>query len=253
MVEDVDAFLRVPWGKVFFRATLKGVKNDMKHHRVVYLSKKKQAQENKWATENTDFFSYNVNGFAFQCGPMRSSKVEEIRSEIVDAVEGKVVTKMEESEVEKSLYNGVDFEQTDNCFYDLFEGFINGGKRKPKDEDVNITPKPAPKLRKSKVEDDEKKEKQLHENEMKNEKKELHEEEKKDDKEERKKEMKEEHEHEHEVENEEEKNDKKLENEKDNKKLKLLYGSRHEQKEMKEEHEHEDKDDKEDFGSNYFD
>ncbi|XP_047340317.1 DNA ligase 1-like [Impatiens glandulifera] len=47
MVEDIDTFLNFPWGKVSFRATIKGLTKDLNRYMLLYLGKKKVNEEDK--------------------------------------------------------------------------------------------------------------------------------------------------------------------------------------------------------------
>ena len=152
MVEDLDTFLQFPWGKVSFRATLKGINRDMKHHRQAYLSKNR-------ATPPV----YNVYGFAlaFQVWiyeiikafvPKFAERVEQRETfcprillytsmktntvpQICAALNDCVVTAMEESDEEKKLYNGAEFEHMTDKFDEFFERELRKRKHEEEEEE----------------------------------------------------------------------------------------------------------------------
>ncbi|XP_047314014.1 uncharacterized protein LOC124917700 [Impatiens glandulifera] len=128
---------------------MRGLDQDMKHHRSVYMSRK--------GSGVTNSFAYNVYGFVLALqvwsyeiiqnlvpkfatrkdvdGPFRprillyQSKMKNTFQEMQSSFNSAVFSKMAESSEETSLYSGEDFEHINNSYGDLFEGVTDGGKR----------------------------------------------------------------------------------------------------------------------------
>ena len=159
MADKMHRFLEYPWGKVSFIATLKGVDKDIKHLRAIYLKNVDLLKKGELSAY-TDVPAYTIHGFAlaFQVWAYEVIKTlvpqfalrktrqpnticprlilySSIRmnniSEVVNALKGKVVSKIEESEEENNLYGGEDFEEMGVSFFDQY--IEVGKKRKPED------------------------------------------------------------------------------------------------------------------------
>ena len=184
MTDDIHAFLQYPWGKVSFRATLKGLDKDIAHLRTIYMEKENERKKGK-LDSSTVVPAYTLYGFAlaFQVWTYEviktlvpqfahrktkepnfpritlytSSRRNNIQ-EVVNAFKGNVVSLLEVSEEEKNLYVGEEFEEMG---VSVFDQYIEVGKKR-KNEDEEVVPtkrrkkpltvpstKPAPSKRKS--------------------------------------------------------------------------------------------------------
>ncbi|XP_047306458.1 enhancer of mRNA-decapping protein 4-like [Impatiens glandulifera] len=164
MVENIDTFLQFPWGKLSFRATLKGLNRDLKHLRSIYLDKKEgMSKKNK---DKNVSVSYTVYGFALAlqvwtyeviktfvpklarntmlqahepvCPRIiqyKSSR-KTTASDLQTALQGKIVKKMEMSEEEKILYDGEEFEDMGDNLYDCLFKFESRRRKHEEIEDV---------------------------------------------------------------------------------------------------------------------
>ncbi|XP_047340170.1 uncharacterized protein LOC124943739 [Impatiens glandulifera] len=144
MDKDFETFLKFLWGKLSFRATIKGLNRNLDHYRLLYLDKNK-AMGKKNKDKNVDA-SYNVYGFtlALQVWTYEyKSNRKSTASDLHTALQGKIVKKMELYEDEKILYAGEDFEDMrattlyDRCRLDQIMNELNELKTEMRTE-INL-------------------------------------------------------------------------------------------------------------------
>ncbi|XP_047342819.1 MATH and LRR domain-containing protein PFE0570w-like [Impatiens glandulifera] len=142
MVKNINTFLQFPWGKLFFRATLKGLNKDLKHFRSIYLDKKKATGKKK--KEKTVDVSYTRMLQAHEpvCTmiTMYKSSRKSTASNLHTTLQGKIVKRMEVFEEENILYGGEEFEDMEGSSF-LSNFLYNSHKIEEEDVDVLVEKK----------------------------------------------------------------------------------------------------------------